>query len=248
MVIGAFFMGGLFLFISQYLQLVGGLSPLRAGLWLVPPAIGMIIGSMAGPALAERLGRWQVITGGMAVTAVGFSLLTQVEPTGAPGLLVFAMVVAAVGLGPGAALVTDIVVGSAPPEKAGSAASLSETSGEFGIAMGVALLGSLGTALYRGAVTVPAEVSDEIAAAARSSLAGAVAATEQLPAGLAAQVLASAHKAFTTGLTTVAGLGAVAVTAFVAVALTRARRRPSTPIAAPEAAPPGVMDSGRCCQ
>ncbi len=225
MVIGAFFMGGLFLFISQYLQLVVGLSPLRAGLWLAPPAVGMIIGTLAGPPLAERLGRWQVIGGGMALTAVGFTMLTQVQATGGPGLLVLGMAVATVGLGPGAALVTDIVVGAAPPEKAGSAASMSETSGEFGIAMGVALLGSLGTAVYRGAVTVPAGTPVEVAAATHDTLVGAVAAAEQLPAGLAAQLLGPAKEAFTSGLTTVAGLGAVVVTAFVVLVCTRTRPR-----------------------
>lgn len=223
MMAGAVAMGGMFLFIAQYLQLVAGLSPLRAGLWLVPPAIGMIIGTMLAPPLAQRVGRWEVIGGGMVVTAAAFVLLTQVGATGGPAPVVIGMIFATVGLGPGAALVTDIVVGSAPPEKAGSAASMSETSGEFGIAMGVALLGSLGTAIYRGQVTVPAEVPAAAAAATRDSLAGAVAVAPELPPALAAQFLEPAREAFTAGFNVVAGVGGVVMIAFAVLALALAR-------------------------
>lgn len=62
--VGGFAMGGMFLFVSQYLQLVEGLSPLHAGLWLVPPAVAMIGGTMFGPALSQRIGAGWVIGGG----------------------------------------------------------------------------------------------------------------------------------------------------------------------------------------
>ncbi|WP_129668458.1 MFS transporter [Phytoactinopolyspora endophytica] len=225
MLVGAFFMGGMFLFISQYLQLVNGLSPLGAGLWLVPPAIGMIAGSMLAPALAQRVGTWQVIGGGMLVTAAGFAILTQVSAAGGPGLLVIGMALATVGLGPGAALVTDIVVGSAPPEKAGSASSMSETSGEFGIATGVAVLGSLGTALYRGRVDVPDGTPAEVAEATRDALAGAVATADELPADMAGPLLDSAREAFTGGLNMVAGMGGAAIAVFGVAVLVFSRRQ-----------------------
>lgn len=224
MAVGAVFMGGLFLFISQYLQLVGGLSPLQAGLWMVPPAVAMVASTMAAPALAGRVGRWQVIGGGMAVTAAAFVLMTQIGVTGGPLPVVAAMMVATIGLGPGAALVTDIVVGSVPPEKAGSAASMSETSGEFGIALGVAVMGSLGTAVYRSQVTVPAGTPAEASAATRDTLAGATTAAEQLPSGLAAQLLGPAQEAFTAGLNVVAGAGAIAVAGCAVVILIVSRR------------------------
>ncbi len=242
---GAVAMGGMFLFIAQYLQLVAGLSPLGAGLWLVLPAVAMVISTMLAPPLAQRIGRWQVIGGGMVVIAVAFVLLTQIA-AGGPVPVVVAMTLATVGLGPGAALVTDIVVGSAPPEKAGSAASMSETSGEFGIAMGVALLGSLGTAVYRSQVTVPADVPAQAVAATRDSLAGAIAATDQLPASVAAQVLTSAREAFTNGLNVVAAAGTVVMIVFAAYALAIARQDRSVrqevlqPSATVDDAPAGV--------
>ncbi|NED94920.1 MFS transporter [Phytoactinopolyspora alkaliphila] len=228
MLVGAFFMGGMFLFIAQYLQLVNGLSPLEAGLWSVPPAVGMIIGTMAATHVAQRVGTWQVIGGGMLITAVGFAVITQVDATGGPALVVIGMMFATVGLGPGAALVTDIVVGSVPPERAGSAASASETSGEFGIAMGVAVMGSLGTAIYRSGLDIPAGTPADVAIAAEDTLAGAVAVAEQLPGELAQQLLVPAREAFTDGLNLVAGLGGAAIAAFAVVALILARRHGSS--------------------
>ncbi|MFD0801847.1 MFS transporter, partial [Streptomonospora algeriensis] len=155
MMLGAVAMGGMFLLMSQYLQLVAGLTALQAGLWLVPPSVLMITGTMLGPWAARKVGSGNVIGGGMVLAAVGMLVLTQTGAANGTGFVVAGLAVASLGLGPGAALVTDVVVGAAPPEKAGSAASMSETSGEFGIAMGVALLGSLSTAVYRGRVSVP---------------------------------------------------------------------------------------------
>jgi MFS transporter, DHA2 family, multidrug resistance protein len=219
MMVGAVFMGGLFLLISQYLQLVAGLSPLHAGLWLVPATITMITGTMLAPPLAARVGTRAVIGGGMLLTALGMVCLTQISATGGVMLVVAGLTVSAVGLVPGAALVTDLVVGSAPPERAGSAASMSETSGEFGIALGVAVLGSVGAAVYRSQVAVPAMTPPDAAAAGGDTLAGAVAAAEHLPAELAGALIATAREAFTAGLQVVAGAGAIAMLAFGVLAL-----------------------------
>lgn len=224
MMVGAVVMGGMFLFISMYLQLVEGLTPLAAGSWLVPPAAGMIVGSMLAPALAQRVGRAQVIGGGMIFTAIGFVVLTQASSSGGLGVVVTGLAIATLGLGPGAALVTDIVVGSVPPSRAGSAASMSETSGEFGIAIGIAMLGSLGTMIYRDSVTVPAGLPSELAAASRDTLAGAVAAAEHLPVDVAVPLLGSARAAFTEGLTTVATFGTVVLAVFGLAALIVLRR------------------------
>nr|WP_238992492.1 MFS transporter [Jiangella ureilytica] len=230
--VGGFAMGGIFLFVSQYLQLVEGLSPLQAGLWLVPPSVAMIGGTMFGPALSQRVGAGWVIGGGMALAGVGLLVMTQAGATGGLGLIVGGLIVATVGLGPGAALTADIVVSSAPPEKAGSAASVSETSGEFGIAFGIAALGSLGTAVYRSDLTVPEGTPADLAAAAQDSLAGASVAAIQLPADVAAPLLDAAREAFMTGLNTVASIGSVAMIAFAVVGVVLFRRfQPPAPVA-----------------
>nr|WP_239000872.1 MFS transporter [Jiangella asiatica] len=226
--VGGFAMGGMFLFVSQFLQLVEGLSPLEAGLWLVPPAVAMIGGTMFGPALSQRLGAGRVIGGGMAMAGIGLAVMTQAGATGGLGLIVAGLVTATVGLGPGAALTADIVVSAAPPEKAGSAASVSETSGEFGIALGIAALGSLGTAIYRSELTVPAGTPAEVAATAEDTLAGAVAAAPQLPPEVAVPLLDAARDAFMSGLNVVAGVGSVAMLCFAVVGVSLFRRFQAT--------------------
>jgi DHA2 family multidrug resistance protein-like MFS transporter len=221
MLLATAIIGGVFLFVTQHLQLVEELSPLRAGLWMVPSALGVIAGNMLAPPVAQRIGPGRAVAGGLVVSAVGLALLTQVGATGSLGLLVVGYSVAFFGIGPLGVLATDLVVGSAPPEKAGAASAMSETTGEFGIALGIATLGSVGTAVYRDQITgsLPADVPAEAAAAAGDTLAGAVAAAESLPAGLAAGLLEPARDAFTSGLNVVTGIGVAAVLAFAVVAL-----------------------------
>lgn len=223
MMAGAVTMGGTFLLISQYLQMVAGHSSLVAGMWQVPPALAMIAATMAGGPLAARVGRANVIGGGMLVTASGFALLFLVPVEGGTVLVVAGLLLASVGLGPGAALVTDIVVGSAPRERAGAAASMSETSGEFGVAMGVALLGSLASAVYRAEVSVPEGLPEE----AGQTLPAAVAAAAELPAGLAESLLGPAREAFTSGINLVGVIGCAAMAVFGAAAVVLLRPAPS---------------------
>lgn len=223
MMVGAVAMGGTFLLLSQYLQMVADNSPLRAGLWLVPPALAMIVSTMAAPALAQRLGRAGVIGGGMFVSATGFLALVFAPVDGGTGIVVLGLLLTSIGLGPGAALIADIVVGSAPREKAGAAASMSETSGEFGVAIGVALLGSLAAAVYRDRVQVPEGVDES----AGQTLAGAVDSAGALPADQAEALLASAREAFTVGLNLAGGVGIVVMVVFGALALILLREAPT---------------------
>jgi MFS transporter, DHA2 family, multidrug resistance protein len=189
---------GAFVFLSQYLQLVFGLSPLEAGLWTTPWALTFVVGSLTTPLIVRRVRPAVVMAAGLVVAAAGFALFTQVAIGSGVGVLVVASVVVALGLAPVFTLATDLVIGSAPPERAGAAAAISETSSELGGAMGIAVLGSLGAAVYRARMTdaLPASVAPDVADAARSTLAGAVAAAGQLPGALGAEVLGAARLAF----------------------------------------------------
>jgi DHA2 family multidrug resistance protein-like MFS transporter len=86
---------------------------------------------------------------------------------------------------------------------------MSQTCGDFGIALGVATLGSLATAVYRHrlADTLPSGVPPGAARAARESIAGSAAAAAHLPGRLGPQLLGAARTAFTSGLTTAAAVG-----------------------------------------
>jgi MFS transporter, DHA2 family, multidrug resistance protein len=223
--IAIFIVAGAFLFIAQYLQLVLGLSPLQAGLCLLPSAVAFIAGSMLAPVLARRLPAGYVVAAGLMLAAAGLGALTQVEVGSGLALLVVASVVTDLGLAMVVTLSTDLIVGSAPPERAGAASAISETGTELGGALGIALLGSIGTAVYRSQVdtAVPANAPPHAAAAARDTLAGAVAAGDELPTG----VLHAASAAFTQGLQLAAGVSAAlaAAAAILAVARLRAIRR-----------------------
>jgi DHA2 family multidrug resistance protein-like MFS transporter len=213
----SFFVGfGALLFVAQYLQLVLGLSPLQAGLWSLPSSAAFILGSMVTPLLVRRAAPVAVMAAGLALAAVGFGLLTQLPPSSGLPLLVTGSVIFSLGLAPVDTLATDLAVGAAPPERAGAASAITETSAEFGGALGIAVLGVVGTAAYRGQMAdgVPAGVPDQATAAATDTLGGAVAVAGQLPDRLGASLLEVAREAFTQGLHLAAAVSAAAALAF----------------------------------
>lgn len=201
---------GVFLFIAQYLQLVLGLSPLQAGLWSLPGAITSIIGSNLAPMLVRRIRPVYVIAGGLALASLSFALLTQVG-TDSLAFVVVGWTLMSLGFGMTFTLTADMVVGTAPAERAGGAAALSETGAEFGGALGLAVLGSIGIAIYRTqlAASVPPGIPPDVFKAAEETLAGAVAAAAQLPNPLDADLLAAARGAFVQGLELNAIIGTI---------------------------------------
>ncbi|WP_219417061.1 MFS transporter [Pseudonocardia nigra] len=233
---GGVVMAGTFLLFSQFLQMVQGLSPLRAGLWLVPVNVAMAVASMLAPQLARRLRPGYVMAGGFAVAAAGLVLVTRADAADGLGMVVTGFALASVGVALPSALLIDLVVGSAPPDKAGAASGLSETSGELGIALGVAVLGSVAATIYRDQVVVPAGLPAEAAGVAGESIAGAVAVAGRLPIEVGAALLGPAREAFTAGLTVAAGVGAVLFGGMaLLVAVTFRHLRPTA--AAPQPAP-----------
>jgi hypothetical protein len=132
------------------------------------------------------------------------------------------------GLSPVFTLTADLVVGSAPPERVGAASGMAETGAEFGGAPGIAVFGTIGTALYRGAMNaaIPSDVPAEAASAARNTLGGAIALASQLPEGLGSDLILVAQDAFLQGLhfaSTVSAVGSVILAVFVAIALRNVR-------------------------
>ena len=242
--LGIFVVIGYFLFIAQYLQLVLGLSPIEAAIWSLPSAIGFIVGSVTAPKIIHRF-RPSVIMGtGMAIAAVGTATLVGLGLDAGTGILliVVASIVIALGLAPVITLATELIVGSAPPEQAGAATGMSETSGELGGALGIAILGSVGTAVYRSEVAnaLPSDLPAEVADAARDTLGGALAIAQSLPADLGAALVAAAQVAFIDAIHFVAAVAAVlavvtAVGTAIALRSVAARPEPVPEGDAPEA-------------
>ena len=218
----SFFVGfGALLYTAQYLQLVLGLSPLEAGLWSLPSSAAFILGSMVTPLLARRAPPAMVMAAGLALAAAGFGLLTQLPSSSGLPLLLAGSVIFSLALAPVDTLATDLAVGAAPPQRAGAASAITETSAEFGGALGIAVLGVVGTAVYRAQMTqaVPAGVPDQAATAATDTLGAAVAVAGQLPDRLGAALLDAAREAFTQGLHLAAAVSAAASLTFAVLVL-----------------------------
>lgn len=231
----SFAMFGVYIFVSQHLQLVLGLSPLVAGVCTVPWALSFVVGSMLTPAMAQRWSAPRTMLGGLVIAAFGFAGMTLAG--GAQGLvwLMGGMVLMGLGMAPVFALGNDIVISSAPPERAGAASALSETSSEFSGALGIAVFGSLATSLYRAGMVGqwPDGLTAEAMASA-STLGGALTVAGGLPAALAEPLRMAARAAFVDGLQAAAvlGTGIMVVSALLAW---RMFRTPSKPADAPVA-------------
>ncbi|MFF3248639.1 MFS transporter [Streptomyces sp. NPDC002870] len=229
--IGAIAIGGVGYLTSQYLQLVLDLTPFEAGLWTVPPLLAGIVTTMVAPALMKRVRQASVIAGGMVLAALGLAVLALLEDSGEELVIVIgALVFLFGGLMPVLALGVDIVVGAAPPERTGAASAISETTQELGIALGIALLGSCATFVYRRGmddVLLHSGERPEVVEAARSTLGGAKGVAGELPA----DVLAAAGQAFADGVRVAAALSSVMLVIGAAVAAVALRRTPAEPAA-----------------
>jgi MFS transporter, DHA2 family, multidrug resistance protein len=209
-VVGMFFMFGSFVFLSQYYQLIAGLSPLWAGLATIPSAIAFTIASTVTPSLIGRIHPSRLMAAGMLVSTAGFVML--VFASGLVGV-VLASVVLSVGFTPVVTLTTGMIVGAAPPERSGNASAISETGAELGGALGIAILGSIGTLIYRGRMeaaptgTLPADA----VSVARATLGGAIESASKLPESLADDLVRHAREAFMIGIDVTAALAAVAM-------------------------------------
>ena len=220
--------GGIYLFLTQHLQLVAGHPPLVTGLLLLPGAAALIVASVVAPILARRISPILIVTVSLAVSAGGFVILAGASITADTVLVLIGFAVAYAGIGPVTALATDLVVGSAPPERAGSASALSETSTEIGVSLGIAVMGSVGIAIYRAGIPdgTESEATAEAYESARETLAAALQASGALPAGQGEALRTLATDAFSAGFEVSAWLGAallIAASAATALALRRSR-------------------------
>ncbi|MFF4778134.1 MFS transporter [Microtetraspora fusca] len=218
-------MAGTGLLVTQYLQSVLGYSPVASALLFAPMGLGSAVGTMAAPVLARRMKQTTAIAGGLVGSALGSLLLVGVSVGGASALplVMIGIAVLALGTGPLFALGTGLIVGSVPPERAGSAASMSETGNYFGGSLGFALLGVTAAVIYRSRMDGTSD-----------SLAGAVAASRRLPAGQGAELLHSAREAFTTALHVTGGVAAVLFAGLAVLILAMRPATRTTPAATPD--------------
>ncbi|MGK5440459.1 MFS transporter [Micromonospora sp. URMC 105] len=230
LLLGLGIMGGVYLFVTQYLQLVEGLSPMAAGLWLLPAALALIVASSVTPLIARRFSPGYVVAGALVLSGLGYLMISQVGTSSGLPLLVAGFVLVYAGTSPTMVLGTDLVVGAAPPEKAGSASAVSESAMEFGIAFGVAVLGVVGTTVYRNEMTgsAPADVPAAAYDAARESVVAAQGEAATLADGAASALLQPAREAFVAGMSLVGWISFAAVALLAVVAVMMLRHVPPT--------------------
>jgi DHA2 family multidrug resistance protein-like MFS transporter len=230
MVAAVFLIDGTFLFLSQYLQLISGKTPLAAALWLLPATGGLVIGSLAAPLITHRVGAISLLVAGLVGAAGGVALFTQIDPANGLDALVAGSVLMGIGSGLVGTVATDVVVGAAPPDRAGAASAISETGAELGGALGIAVLGSVGLAVYHMQLNgkLPRSLTPAQHAAATRTLADATRTSAHLSHPASAEVFHAAAAAFTDGIHLVAAT-ASAITVLLAVAAALAlRRAPAT--------------------
>ncbi|MEV8116000.1 MFS transporter [Streptomyces xiamenensis] len=201
-------MAGLIYFISQYFQLVQGYNPLKAGMAGLPSTIGAIAVSLLAGHLVARTSSRSVLTAGLAIMGVALAPLVLLTPRTPYPVIAACLLLTGVGMAMAFTTANDIVLSSVRKEEAGAAASISETGYELGMALGIATLGSVVMGIYQR-FQVPAGTPDDLSATAHDSLAGAVQASQQLPSAQGQELLTAAQDAFTSGLATAAGVGAL---------------------------------------
>lgn len=199
-------LSGVLFFLSQYFQLVNGYSPLQAGAAELPAAVAAtVFGVLAGVA-SRYWSQRAVLATALALIGAAMASLTLITPSTTYLPLGVALFVIGAGLGMAFAVANDVIITCVPPERAGSAAGISETAYELGMALGIAVLGSVIAAVYRG-LDRPPGIHDDVIAHAEESLAAAHRAAETLGGEQANALLSAAQSAFASGVAAAAGIG-----------------------------------------
>ncbi|MER7568133.1 MFS transporter [Streptomyces sp. NPDC097941] len=236
---------GLELIAAQYLQLVLGLSPLETGLRLLPLTIAAMAAGLAGARLLRRFGPRLMVSAGFCLTAVAVLLLTAMGDADNTGLLVFGFVLLGFGLEATLFGAYESMLSEAPPEQAGGAAAIGETSYQLGAGIGIALLGSVMNAAYTPGLSGVPGVPDSASRSAGHSLGEAYEVAGRLggPAGVALR--RAAQDSFVHGLhvTLLVSAGLLLLGAAMALRLPRTMQCGEAPAAVGLPAPRDVAES-----
>ncbi len=233
-----FSMLGMMMITSQYMLVILDIPPFTAALWRLPAILTLIVGLVIGGALVRTVAPVTLIGTGLAAAAVGFLAMVWTTPDNALPVMLVGSSVMTVGVGIVVILATDVILATAPPEQAGSAAGLAETSNEFGGALGITILGSVTGALYRVAMTedVPAALTPEQRETVLSTIEGAEKIAHALPAPLGPSLSDAAAAAFTTGVQWASSIGGALLVVIAVLAVVLLRGIPAMPGSGPDTA------------
>ncbi|MDF5751630.1 MFS transporter [Spongiactinospora sp. TRM90649] len=218
------------LYLTQYLQSVAGMTPMRAAVCLLPGMVAATVGATVSPTLARWIRPAYLIGFGVLGVAAVFAWFTQVDTTSGVAVLVVGFVIIGLCEGPLLSLGTNLVVAGAPPEKAGSSSSMAQVANEAGAALGIAVMGSVGAAVYAGrmAADAPDGLPAGAAATVQENIANAVSVASALPEPLGGTLLAVSREAFTSGMNVFAAVAAGVLVMAAIFILTLLRHVPRT--------------------
>ena len=225
-----FFVGfGILLLLAQYLQLILGLTPLQAGLWSIPAGLGSVAGALLTSSMLKLMRPAYALALGLAFGAGALGLMIYAVGAQSLVLLITGATLLSIGTAPGTALVADLIVSAAPQERSGAASALSETTSEFGGALGIALLGSLATFLYRHelARVMPRGMPADVAETALRGI-GAAGSLSHGHGGNTA-LLSAAQSAYASAVSAAFLAGAAILLLAAVIAIMTFRRRGDTP-------------------
>ncbi|WP_432484741.1 MFS transporter [Kineococcus esterisolvens] len=226
--IAIFAFSGLLFFFSQYLQLVRGYSPLQAGLRELPMTIASIAVVAVVAGVVNRLGVGRSLGASLLVAAAGLLVLAAGESRPGYGVLALGLVIIGTGVGITFTVSVDAILSVVPRERAGAASAISEMSFELGLALGIALLGTLHTLLYRAALPQFPNLPRGAVEGVEESLANGTRALQGL-GGTGELALAAARHAFTEAMQTTSVIAAALLSIAAVVAwrvVPSAARRP----------------------
>lgn len=229
-VLALFSFNGFILFLAQHLQLIEGMSPSAAGMAMIPALVATVVAGLAAVPAVRKVRPGFVVAAGLAMSATGYSLVTLGSHSGGPSLLLAALLILALGVGTAETISNDLILGSAPPEKSGAAAAVSETGYEVGALLGTAVLGSILTASYQHNLRLPAGITEAAPTAgtahAGETLAGAMELAARLPQPMADSVRLAAAGAFDSGVHITAAIGLVLMATAAVLAAVVLRKVP----------------------
>ncbi len=200
----------------QYLQSVQGMSPFAASLWSLSVMPAITVAMTVAGIVGKKVRPAYVITTGLLLSACGLAVNTQVHVHQSLAVILVGAGTLAAGMLVATSQTADMILAAAPAEQAGAASAVSETGNELGGALGFALLGSIGTAVYHHRMAAAP-------AAARDTLGSAAEIARTLPGQSGHALLEAARTAFTAGLnlTALAGAGVLTVTAVITMLVLR---------------------------
>ncbi|MFF9702019.1 MULTISPECIES: MFS transporter [Streptomyces] len=215
------FMGGLF-FVTFYLQNVHGMSPVDAGLHLLPLTGMMIVASPLAGAAITKLGPRVPLAGGMAATAIAMYGMSTLKAGTGSGVMSVWFALLGLGLAPVMVGATEVIVGNAPMELSGVAGGLQQAAMQIGGSLGTAVLGAVMASKVDSALPgnwshagLPPLTPAQLDQASEAVQAGVAPVQKGIPAEIAAKITAVAHDTFISGMSlaclVAAGVAVVAV-------------------------------------